>query len=249
MSAGILYAIFTILNNLTCIIHIITTHKSSVLLLQMDLSIFTPPPPQKKELKTLQYLVKQLLNKFNVEISDAEEPPAFQHFMHNLKKHNKPECIPACEIHDTSTTKNFLHPDFQEFSPKIPSAIDNLSLPSRSNCPMIWISLDAVATTIAISCQWTNYPHYSFIIISTFPNSHQTSKLPITTNIVAFLSTTLKWDTYTRPHLDALSTQLNKVLLKPRRNFPSPHHTKLCQSHLYLLLLNQTAEMRPYNRY
>jgi hypothetical protein len=80
-----------------------------------------------------------VLNKFNVEISDGEEPPAFQHFMnmHNLKKHNTPECIPACEIHDTSTTKNFLHPDFQEFPPKIPSAKDNLSLPSRSNCPMI----------------------------------------------------------------------------------------------------------------
>jgi hypothetical protein len=47
MGAGILYAIITILNNLSCIIHIITTHKSSVLLLQMDLSIFTAPPKKK----------------------------------------------------------------------------------------------------------------------------------------------------------------------------------------------------------
>jgi phenylalanyl-tRNA synthetase alpha subunit len=84
----------------------------------MDLSIFTPPKKKKtkKCLKTLQYLVKQLLNKFNVEISDGEVPPAFQQFMnmHNLKKHNQPECIPAWEIHDTSTIKNFLHPDIQD---------------------------------------------------------------------------------------------------------------------------------------
>jgi hypothetical protein len=89
----------------------------------MDLSIFNRTPQKGKWcLKTLQYLVKQLLNKFNVEISDAEEPPAFQHFMnmHNLKKHNKPECIPACEIMTPLrqrisyilTSKNF-HPRYQ----------------------------------------------------------------------------------------------------------------------------------------
>lgn len=49
MATGILYAIITILNNLSCIIHIITTHKSSLLLLQMDLSIFNAPPPSPKK--------------------------------------------------------------------------------------------------------------------------------------------------------------------------------------------------------